>query len=140
MPRGGGNPVPVTEGEASQGFESPDGKHFHFVRRSDVPGLWTVPLAGGPETLTIRELREGYWGLADRGVFFIQPEPANSDGSFDLRFFEFATRHTSTATRLTAPGMTRWPGFAVSRDGRTVFWTQSDTASDDVMLIDPWIP
>ena len=31
-------------------------------------------------------------------------------------------------------------GFSVSRDGRSVLWTQLDTDRDDVMLIDPWIP
>jgi hypothetical protein len=32
------------------------------------------------------------------------------------------------------------PGFTVSRDGRSVFWTQADNTTDDVMLIDPWLP
>ena len=60
IPVAGGKAIRVTAGEASQGFESPDGTLFYFVRSTDVPGLWSVPVSGGVEaTSSFGELAGG---------------------------------------------------------------------------------
>ncbi|MFN8092977.1 MAG: hypothetical protein U0599_12260 [Vicinamibacteria bacterium] len=49
-PAAGGAAVRVTRGEGWQAFEAPGGQRVYFVR-SRGPGVWSVPLAGGAETL-----------------------------------------------------------------------------------------
>jgi hypothetical protein len=136
IPSAGGVAVRVTAGEASQGHESPDGRLLYFVRGTDAPGLWSVPVGGGQETLVLPDVREAYWGVADTGIAFIVPAASGSSGS-SLRFFDFSTRTVTTLTTL--PGGA-WTGFAISRDARTAVWNRPDSSQSDLMLIDPWRP
>jgi Tol biopolymer transport system component len=133
IPAAGGTPVRVTTGEGSQGFESPDGKLLYFVRGTDAPGVWSVPVAGGKESLVLSEAREGHWAVADTGIAFIAAAAERSS----LRFFDFATR--TVRTLATLPG-TAWTGFAISRDARIALWSRPDSSQSDLMLIDPWKP
>lgn len=140
VPRGGGPATQVTSGPASQAFESPDGARVYFVRGVDIPGLWSIPVSGGPERLVIPDVREGFWAVAARGVAFIPSRLGNGDGTFDVRFFDFASENISDIARLRAPNFPIMPGFAVSADANTVLWTQIDRAEDDVMIVDRWVP
>jgi hypothetical protein len=135
VPSAGGAPVRVTTGEASQGFESPDGKLLYFVRGTDAPGIWSVPVAGGKETLVLPDVREAYWGIADPGIAFVAP-PDSGTADSTLRFFDFSTRQISTLAALRGSA---WTGFAISRDARTAIWTAPDSSQSDLMLIDPWV-
>jgi Tol biopolymer transport system component len=139
VPRTGGEAIPVTKGEASQGFESPDGTVLYYVRSVPQSGLWSAPLSGGQETLMLPDVREGYWGVAERGIAYI-PSEEREDGTFEVRFFDLATRTSSVLTTVQPPLKLLSPGFSVSWDGRTVYWTQFDSSQSDVMLIDPWHP
>jgi hypothetical protein len=127
----------VTSGEASQGFESPDGKLLYFVRSVDVPGLWSVPVDGGEETFVLADVKEALWGVADTGIAFVGTGPELSLGRNTLRFFDFGSRTTSTLATLPSRATT---GFAVARDGQSVVWTRIDSSQSDLMLIDPWKP
>lgn len=138
--RAGGAPIRVTTGEASEAMEAPNGKLLYFVRNMHLPGLWSVPVGGGPETLVLPEVREGWWGITDTGIYFLVAAPAGFGGAVSLRFFAFAS---ATATTVPAPTTLRravQPGFSVPRDGRFVFWTQIDNVSRDLMPIDEWKP
>jgi Tol biopolymer transport system component len=140
-PAGGGTPIRLTTGEALRGFPSPDGRLLYFVRSADAPGLWSVPVDGGQEIFILADVRDGYWAVADSGIFFLVPRQEGSTVPDGLRFFAFATR---TVSNLPAPpggwrGMGGLnPGFAAARDGRFVLWTRTDNAINDLMLIDPW--
>ena len=140
VPTSGGAAVRVTEGRASQGFESSDGTQLYFVRSVDVPGVWTAPVGGGKEALVLPDVREGYWGVTDRGIAYLSASPVPTDPLFELRSFDVGSRTTTVLTQLRAPLLPPGPGFSVSRDGKIVLWTQGDTNLDDVMLIDPWVP
>jgi dipeptidyl aminopeptidase/acylaminoacyl peptidase len=135
---GGGAPVRVTTGEASQGFESLDGRLLYFVRSMDVPGLWSVPVEGGREQFVVADVSEAFWGLADTGVAFVVGAGGLVPGEPTLRFFSFSTRTVSILAKLPARRGAVFPGFAVRRDGRSVLWTRLDTSQSDLMLIDPW--
>ena len=140
MPPEGGSAVRVTAGEASQGFESSDGQFLYFVRGMDVPGLWSVPAAGGTETFVVADVRQAFWGIADAGIYFIVSTPQLSPGGPTIRFFAFSSKTVSTLATLSTEPSNLTPGFSVSRDGRTVLWTQAESLQDDLMLIDPWRP
>jgi Tol biopolymer transport system component len=132
-PSAGGTAVPVTRGEGWQAFEAPDGTRVYFVRSRDLHGIWAAPADGGPETLVVPNVREGFWAVADTGLFFLAQSEA-----WTIQRFDFASATTSRVATL--PGNREvHPGFDVSPDGRSVLWTQVDTSSSDIMLLDPWI-
>jgi hypothetical protein len=139
VPASGGAPTRVTVGEAYEGAESPNGTRFYFVRSTDVAGLWSVPVNGGPEKLVLPEVREGWWSMAEKGIYFFVRTPAGSPNAMSLRVFDVASSKVTTV-----PGPpTRSPvggGLSVPRDGRFVLWTQVDEQTTDLMLIDPWKP
>jgi Tol biopolymer transport system component len=137
-PAAGGSPTKVTESEASQAMESPDGTLLYFVRKWDVPGIWSVPVVGGKETLVAPDVSEALWAVADRGITFVQTSPKLSPEGPTLRFFDFDSGKVSVTAKIegTAPIL---PGFTVSRDGRSIIFTRLDRAERDLMLVDPWI-
>ena len=54
-------------------------------------------------------------------------------GETRLQYFDLSTRRTTTIARgLGVLG----PGLSASRDGRTVYFTRIDSASDELMLVD----
>jgi len=125
----------VTVGEALRGSASPDGGLLYFVRSADARGLWSTPVDGGRETLILPDVRDGYWAVADSGIFFLVL------GSQDiLRFFAFATGTVSTVPAPPGGWGNVAPGFSAARDGRFVLWTRTDNTISDLMLIDPWTP
>jgi Tol biopolymer transport system component len=138
MPATGGTPIRVTTGEALRGFPSPDGRLLYFVRSADAPGLWSVPVDGGRETFILSDVRDGYWAVADSGIFFLVRRPEGSTALTALRFFAFATGTVSTLPAPAGGWETLVPGFSAARDGRFVLWTRLDNAIRDVMVIDPW--
>jgi Tol biopolymer transport system component len=140
MPPDGGAAVRITSGPGSQGIESPDGKALYFVRSMDVPGLWSVPTAGGKETFVLPDVRETFWDVADTGIAFLTVDPAVSADGPAIRFFDFSSRTVSTLLTLSIRADRISPGFAVARDGRSIVWTQGDGLQGDLMLIDPWPP
>jgi Tol biopolymer transport system component len=133
----GGAATRVTRGEALQAFESPDGRLLYFVRSVDVPGLWSTPVGGGEETFVAADVREALWDVADSGIAFVASGTEATLGRNILRFFDFASRTTSTLATLPARAAT---GFAVAPDARSVLWTRIDSSQSDLFLIDPWNP
>jgi Tol biopolymer transport system component len=137
-PSDGGDAVPVTKGPGSQAFESPDGKLVYFVRGTDVPGVWAVPVGGGAEVEVVPGVREGNWAVSQGGILFLAPEQPELYSSQAIMLFGFATRTISPVVAVPADAGLTVPGFAASRDGRTVLWTQIDTQINDILLLDPW--
>jgi Tol biopolymer transport system component len=137
VPVSGGTPTQVTQSEGSQAVESPDGSRLYFVRKWDVPGIWSIPVTGAKETLVASDVSEALWAVADRGILFVQTSPKPSPEGPTLRFLDFDSGKVSVIARIegTAPIL---PGFSASRDGRTLIFTRLDRAERDLMLIDPW--
>jgi len=90
--------------------------------------------------LVLLDVREGYWGIADRGIYFLMPATGTSPVATALRFFDFASATVSTVAAPPALWENVHNGVSVSHDGRFVLWTQLDNAIKDLMLIDPWKP
>src|SRR5881296_1775451 len=95
MPATGGTPTRVTIGEALRGFPSPDGRLLYFVRSADAAGVWSVPVDGGREKFVLADVRDGYWAVADSGIFFLE-RPDGSTVAAALKFFAFASGRLST--------------------------------------------
>ena len=46
----GSEPTQLTKGGGYQAFESPDGKLVFYAKERGRPGIWSVPVGGGPES------------------------------------------------------------------------------------------
>jgi eukaryotic-like serine/threonine-protein kinase len=132
---GGGAAARVTTGAASQGFESPDGHLLYFVRSDNAPGLWSVPVGGGPETFVLPEVQQNFWAVADDGIAFVAPSSTVSPKA-SIRLFSFASRKVSTLAVLRIADALS--GFSITRDSQSAIWPQPDASLNDLMLIDPW--
>ena len=130
----GGRAVQVTKRGGFRAFESANGTSVYYANRFGS-GLWKVPVNGGEETavLDFPSHLWGYWALVNDGIYFVDdkvsPRPA-------LKFFAFGTGRVSHVMSLQANPIPHWPGLAISPDGKWLLYTQFDSSSGDIMLIE----
>lgn len=131
-----GEPVQVTHNGGFASFESVDGHSIYYSKGRDVPGLWTVPAAGGEEKPVITDLKAGYWGywsLTNRGIFFLDPVPPDRAA---LKFYDFVKQRV----RVTGPVIKEPPfadsGLSFSPDRSSMLYTQVDHSGSDIMLVE----
>lgn len=73
VPAAGGTPEQVTRSGGFVGRESDDGQWLYFAK-SDAPGIFRIPVAGGDEQRILDQPRIGYWGywaLTGNSIFFL---------------------------------------------------------------------
>lgn len=133
IPAEGGKAVQVTKKGGFAAFESYDGNTLYYAKGQSVPGLWKVPVQGGEESLILRQLRGtlwGYWDLTREGIYFYNGDTGG------IEFYSFATHKITRIITPLKPPYTEYPGFSVSPDGRWILYTQVDTVSSDIMLVE----
>ena len=116
--------------------ESFDGKFLYYQKKSLLPGIWRVPVAGGDETLILDHHRAGYWrhwAVVEQGIYFATVERPEQPL---IEFFSFATGLVTHVTTLQKGLDPVNSGLAVSRDGRWMVWSQIDHVSNDIMLME----
>ena len=87
--------------------------------------------AGGPERQILDSVARRAFCVVEEGIYHIAR--ADSDGSYRLQFFEFATGKSRLLSRIeTYPGL----GLTVSPDRRTVLFAAANPAGTDLMLIE----
>jgi WD40-like Beta Propeller Repeat len=108
QPAQGGSAVQVTKTkDAREAFESLDGKSVYYAK-SNVPGIWKVPVSGGEETRVHDRGGHGIWALTGKGICFF--DFSGSAGAA-LKFYNFATgkvtllRELSKDTRIDRSSM-----------------------------------
>jgi len=132
----GGAAVLMTSGPAAQAFESPDGRVLYFVRRDDLPGLWNVPIIGGPETLVSPDVSHDLWAVTNDGIGFLTRSSTGPPWIPTLRLLAFNTRTVSSLATLPAGWFL--PGFSMTPNGRAVTWVRPDTRQNQLMIIPEW--
>jgi Tol biopolymer transport system component len=132
----GGAAVLMTPGPAAQAFESPDGRILYFVRRDDQPGLWSVPIAGGSETLVSPDVSHDLWAVTNEGIGFLTRSSTGPPWIPTLRLLAFNTRTVSSLATLPAGWFL--PGFSMTLDGRAATWVRPDTRQNQLMIIPEW--
>jgi Tol biopolymer transport system component len=79
VPVNGGSPVQVTRNGGVFAAESADGLSLYYSK-SEVPGIWKMPLHGGEET-RILDQPEGWdwasWALVRNGIYFLNGTTAH---------------------------------------------------------------
>ena len=125
---------------------SPDGKFLYYAKGRDVPGLWRVPVDGGPadgreETKLFDGPPVGGWGyfaVTADGIYYPDlPGP----GKAGLYFYSFATQATTLAWSVDHEQPNNGaPALGISPDGRTLLICLLDQPLVYIMLVDNFRP
>jgi len=132
-PAEGGDPVRITKQGGREGIESSDGKFIYYTRGFGIPGIWKVPVAGGDETLMLDGVYQGFWGLIEKGIYFVNP---NATPRAVIQFYNFETRHLTKVAEIERQLQLVYPSFGVAPDGKSLLFVQADSFESDIMLVE----
>ncbi|MGQ0761337.1 MAG: hypothetical protein ACT4OT_04890, partial [Acidobacteriota bacterium] len=133
-PVSGGEPVQVTKDGGWHSHESIDGTELYFIPTAAIGAptqLWRMPTTGGQAVEVVDAVSNSTFAVLQRGIYYI----SESSVGPELQFFDFSRQKSVSVTRdlgtFAAVG-----GFAVSSDGRAVFFVRRDSAVKDLMLVE----
>jgi serine/threonine protein kinase/Tol biopolymer transport system component len=137
--RDGGPAFQAITREACVAREGPHGE-VYFTAAGTDGGIWRRAPGDAREMPLIADFKwswPGYWAVVENGIYYVTDgTDSGRRGSNHLRFFEFASRRTSTLGPL--PGLLDdWVGgLTISPDRRTVLYSQRTYQTTDVMLVE----
>jgi Tol biopolymer transport system component len=130
VPVTGGPPVQITKNGGFGQLEGRDG-FLYYTRGFHVPGVWRISVHGGDEAAVLDTPDApdwANWAVVNGGMYFVNhrssPKPA-------LEFLDFATGTRSVVSTLD----TTYEGLAVSPDGRSVLYAQSDQDTEQIVVV-----
>ena len=136
IPAQGGDAAPALASEASSARELP--RELYFAKKNE--GIWRLTASSGVETSMVKDFTwslPGYWTVFDDGIYYVVRESLPDNTLIHrFRFFEFAR---SRSVELgTLPGTIEdWVGgLTVSKDRRTVLYSNRTYQSSEVMLLE----
>src|SRR5262249_1895682 len=123
----------ITQHGGFSAFESYDGRYLYFVKFNSSGSIWRTPTDGGEEErVTDQSSCWGCWDVTETGMYFFDvdasPKPA-------LDFYDFKTHLITKVFEPEGQLTPESPVVSASRDGRTVFYSQSDLTST-IMIVD----
>ena len=122
----GGPPEQITQKGGFDCRMSDDGAFLYYVNSNRNGGLWRVPSAGGSEIPIIAILGQRAFALAPDGVFFV-PQGDRQD----LRYLGFGTGKSRLLYTFQRPLV-----FPISFDGHFLYFSQYDSFTNNLMLVD----
>ena len=133
MPSGGGEAVQITRNSGDIPQESTDGKFLYYMKGwPDAVSVWRASVDGNREAKVLDSVHsEGQWAVGKDGIYFFRP--ADKMGHSDICFYEFASGQIRKVLTIQGPVNTH---IAVSPDGRTILYPQSDESGSVLMLVD----
>jgi hypothetical protein len=132
MPAQGGDPSQLVKEESYFAGESADDRNIYFGRGSSDPGgLWVASSQGDHERrLDTPKLNDGAWALGESGIYF-------RDASGALAYLDLSTLRVQQLLAPAELGLgLATQGMHLSRDGRTLVYTQLDELSGEIMLVE----
>ncbi len=120
----------VTRNGGRAARESPDGKWLYFMKTDSPEPIWRMPVAGGPESVVVdRPVIRRAFGVGSRGIYFTALDGTQPT----IYFFDLSTGRTRQLISLSKPpGL----GFALSRDEKSILFTQLDESRANIMVVD----
>ena len=139
IPVSGGAAVQITTELGTLGIEARDGNLYYVSASEAVSPLWRVPVSGGTPVKILDGVMSASFDVIDRGIYYIDRASPPSGGFFGeatganirLQFYEFATGRSSTIASNLGPVV----GVTASRDGKTVFFSRTDSSIDELMVV-----
>jgi Tol biopolymer transport system component/DNA-binding winged helix-turn-helix (wHTH) protein len=124
-----GSEIQLTEHGGFAPFESYDGQTIYYSK-FDEPGIWSMPASGGSESPVVTGKPQvsyfGHWAVTESGLYLLDADAAPRPA---IEFYSFATRRITPVLSLENRPNDWQPSLSASRDGRTIFYTQSDPQS-----------
>jgi Tol biopolymer transport system component len=133
MPASGGEAVQLTRNSGDAPHESPDGQLLYYMKGwPEAVSIWRAQVDGSQETKVLDSVHsEGQWAVVKEGIYFFRTP--DKWGHSDLCFHEFATGQTRKILTIQRPVENH---IAVSPDGRTILYPQSDESGSVLMLVE----
>jgi Tol biopolymer transport system component len=134
VPAEGGQPVQVTKGGGREAFASPDGEFVYYAKEmGDHWELWRVPTAGGEETPVLGRIRQGFWAVTRKGIYYLSPEGVLP---LTINLYRFDTRRDEpTGIQLDKELTTSAPGLAVAPDDSILLLQQEVQRQSNIMVV-----
>lgn len=132
VPLNGGSPIQVTTSGGVYCTESDDGR-FLYYSKYEQPGVWKMPLNGGEETRVLDQPSGHHWfnwEIRRTGIYFLN-ESVTPNGR--IEFFDFGTHQKFPILTLEKPSFIG--GLAVSRDGRSLLYGQTELEDSYLLLV-----
>jgi Tol biopolymer transport system component/serine/threonine protein kinase len=142
VPAKGGEPIQVTKHGGERPMESPDGEFLYYCKRPTTsadhrPTVWRLRVAGNQaEELVFklpRELHVGFWTVADRGIYFMNPEAKPRPA---VELFDFTTQEMSHVVAIEKGLPRSGNSLAVSPDGQWLLYVQQEQSGANIMLVE----
>ena len=130
----GNETTQLTRGGGYQAFESLDGKLVFYAKERGRPGIWSVPVGGGPEVPVLEAARHNAWAVAQGGIYYVDYDHGDA-WTVPVNRFDLATGSTVSTAKLPAPVARNVPALAVRRDGRWLAWVTSVDRGSGLMLV-----
>ena len=133
MPASGGEAVQITRNSGDSPQESLDGKFLYYMKGwPEAVSVWRAQADGSQETKVLDSVHsEGQWAVVKEGIYFFRTP--DKMGHSDICFYEFATGQTKKILAIQRPVDNH---IAVSPDGRTIIYPQSDESGSVLMLVE----
>ena len=133
MPASGGEAVQITRNSGDTPQESPDGRFLYYMKGwPDAVSVWRASVDGNQEAKVLDSVHsEGQWTVGKEGIYFFRTP--DKMGHSDICFYEFASGQIRKVLTIQMPVNNH---IAVSPDGRTILYPQSDESGSVLMLVD----
>ena len=131
IPVQGGAAVQLTQHGGISAVESTDGRYLYYSKFEEG-GVWRMPVQGRDETQVLDIGGDGWpnWALSSEGIYFLKFSKLSHP---TIQFLSFATGKTHPLWTLERePG---W-GIGVSRNGKSIVFTQDDFAESNLMMVE----
>lgn len=135
QPLGAGAAVRVTHAGGFAPRESPDGRWLYYSKGFRIPGVFRMPVNGGPEEVVLPDLEGNMWGcwsISDRGLYFLPAYARTSVHLLNLR--TRAVTDTGIAVKQAAVGD---GNLHSSRDGSRIYFNQVERLGSDIHVLEP---
>jgi Tol biopolymer transport system component len=133
----GGPTVQITKPGAFVPHLSPDGRRVYYLRDLNRGEIWSDSADGGDERpvpgAPPRAPRWSmHWLVSASGIYLLEGDPPRPG----IHFLDFATGQLTRVTDIDGRPEAWVGGLALSPDGRSLLYTQTDDIASDIMLIE----
>ncbi len=128
-----GRETQVTRQGGFAAFESYDAKRVYYSR-FEGGGLWRATVEGGKEEHIANIPHLGYWGhfaVSENGLYVLD---SDSKPGPTIMYYDFQTHRFNPVLTLKQDPVAWTANLAVSRDGRTLFFTEGEAKSSITMV------
>ncbi len=128
----GGEPQQITTGGGGPLAISEDNRFVYYRKAGRVPGIWQVPVGGGPESLLMERDGLGRHGFALRRNSLVYLAHGGA-GTSTIERLDLATGRSEPIAELAG---TRLGDLSLSPGGRWILFARNDARGGDLILVE----